>query len=80
MPLEAIEFLSGVGPATLMLVGLWIMFRFVREVQKGDWVPHLFYEDIRKERDAWKSMALSGTNMAEKATTTVIEAARDRRP
>lgn len=71
-PNAIIELLQNVG-----VLGL-LVFILVGG-SKGWWVYGAIHEDVKRDRDDWKHMALEGTNLAEKAVTQATHATTRRR-
>lgn len=46
----------------------------------GYWVAGSTYQDVVKERDTWKELALKGTKVAEQAAHTLITGPQDAQP
>lgn len=71
-PNAIIELLQNVG-----VLGL-LVFILVGG-SKGWWVYGAIHEDVKRDRDDWKHMALEGTNLAEKAVNQASAATVSRR-
>lgn len=70
---EAIKFIQSTG---LVGIGILILIGGFRKW----WVWGYQYEDMRKERDEWRALALKGTHLTERAmvtATSVLVAARN---
>lgn len=67
MPTETISFLTSVGPTGLLLVGIWFLVQFIKDVQKGEWVPKYFFDDVKKQRDEALLLSRDATSTAKDA-------------
>lgn len=48
-----------------------LLMLIVVGIQRGWYVPSRYYDDIVKDRNEWKELALTGTRAAERAVTVV---------
>jgi hypothetical protein len=70
------EILKTVGDAGVL--GLLILILY--GLTKKWWVVGWAYEEVRKERDEWKELALSGTRAAERAVDLAQQGRKTTRP